>query len=545
VGDKRLQGARCWGPAGMSDAFDAVVRRSLAELTALSSTLAVAVCRQKRQRRAALPLMPERKLQSSSALPPLHHLHHLHHLHDLHHDLWRQVYMYLDGPSLACMMGVSNECRRRVDEWRRDHRSIDTASPPFRARVSVLAGDSRTQTRQRQDDDVAWRFAPEQLRRSRGCLFSHNTRVCFIGGKAPAEDATLRSQGRLRDTDLDCFYQWHDGYWQCLPLEGRAPREAFDVHPLSPNTLDASHIRVGYTKAQLRARTFYTFEPVTTTTALTSPPTGTTAVESGSDDTLTTTMLVRAQDSFDWVYILDIEARQWQRLPLAHSPAPLNGYATFAHRNTIYVHGGQTGLCKPLQSELWSVTLPQGIDLPRWEQLKTTGDSPPACGAHSATVLGDWVVFIGGTLDMLPHEHHHRHFVPVHALHLPSLKWSVVSTTSMTSTSTPGLLHHCAIAAGNRTVLLIGGAPHQRRMTGAVHALRLTLHTQQCSGVWSDVWLDAAPLCPRIESRGCCDSTGALLVMGGCRRQSRDAAQTVGYRVEDYLCDLVQMRVGS
>ncbi|KAH0833967.1 hypothetical protein J3R83DRAFT_11184 [Lanmaoa asiatica] len=143
---------------------------------------------------------------------------------------------------------------------------------------------------------------------------------------------------------------------------------------------------------------------------------------------------------YDSTYILDTTTRRWfaPTFPAQSEPqdpdadplhpAPRRAHTAVLHNGKIYVFGGGNGLTA--LNDLWTLDVScldtsfrgvGGGDL-KWTLLETAGDPPAPRGYHTANLVGNVMVVMGGSDGR-------ECFSDVWCLNLDSLRWTRVSLT--------------------------------------------------------------------------------------------------------------------
>lgn len=98
------------------------------------------------------------------------------------------------------------------------------------------------------------------------------------------------------------------------------------------------------------------------------------------------------------VYILDTITRRWQqpRLPKdSKSPPPRRAHTAVFYRNRVYIFGGGNGT--QALNDLWTLDVGVSVEKMKWEELETKGRKPTARGYHTANLVGNVMVIMGGS----------------------------------------------------------------------------------------------------------------------------------------------------
>ncbi|KAI0830112.1 galactose oxidase [Trametes gibbosa] len=131
-------------------------------------------------------------------------------------------------------------------------------------------------------------------------------------------------------------------------------------------------------------------------------------------------------DYYNDVYVLDTVMRRWHR-PLSSAtpenertcvyPPPRRSHTCVFYNNRLWIFGGGTGTMA--LDDLWALDLSGGIDDLRWDRVETRGKKPRPRGYHTANLIGNVMVVIGGgdIKDI---------FSDIWCLNLDTLLWSVI-----------------------------------------------------------------------------------------------------------------------
>ncbi|CAA7262641.1 unnamed protein product [Cyclocybe aegerita] len=139
---------------------------------------------------------------------------------------------------------------------------------------------------------------------------------------------------------------------------------------------------------------------------------------------------------YDTVYVLDTTTRRWSRPHIAPnpSPAPRRAHSAVCYRGKVWVFGGGNGLTA--LNDVWTLDVSNNAGAStskpmRWEEVQTFGVKPGARGYHTANLVGNVMVIIGGSDSK-------ECFTDVWCLNLDTLVW--------TSTMKPGQPSHKRLA---------------------------------------------------------------------------------------------------
>ena len=100
------------------------------------------------------------------------------------------------------------------------------------------------------------------------------------------------------------------------------------------------------------------------------------------------------------VHIFDTTTRRWHSPNMAQgpNPAPRRAHSAVFYKNKIWIFGGGNGLTA--LNDLWTLDM-TGIGTNsrpmRWEEIQTSGPKPNPRGYHTANLIGNIMVVIGGS----------------------------------------------------------------------------------------------------------------------------------------------------
>ena len=101
------------------------------------------------------------------------------------------------------------------------------------------------------------------------------------------------------------------------------------------------------------------------------------------------------------VHVFDTSTRRWYRPQIAPGshPAPRRAHSAVFYRGRIWIFGGGNGLTA--LNDLWVLDISGGASSSsrpmRWEEMHTTGPKPNSRGYHTANLVGNIMVVIGGS----------------------------------------------------------------------------------------------------------------------------------------------------
>ncbi|KAI0651330.1 galactose oxidase [Trametes meyenii] len=126
------------------------------------------------------------------------------------------------------------------------------------------------------------------------------------------------------------------------------------------------------------------------------------------------------------VYVLDTVMRTWYH-PISGSsieaeregktPARRRAHTSILYKNRLWIFGGGNG--STALNDVWTLDLSGGIENLRWEEMETRGKKPSPRGYHTANLIGNVMVIVGGSDGR-------ECFSDVWCLNLDTLLWSLV-----------------------------------------------------------------------------------------------------------------------
>lgn len=100
------------------------------------------------------------------------------------------------------------------------------------------------------------------------------------------------------------------------------------------------------------------------------------------------------------IYVLDTVTRRWSVPhfpPEMAIPPPRRAHTAVLYRGRIYIFGGGNGT--QALNDLWTLDVgtTASVERMRWEQLQTRGRKPSPRGYHTANLIGNVMVVMGGS----------------------------------------------------------------------------------------------------------------------------------------------------
>ncbi|KAF8183747.1 hypothetical protein K438DRAFT_1599345 [Mycena galopus ATCC 62051] len=98
---------------------------------------------------------------------------------------------------------------------------------------------------------------------------------------------------------------------------------------------------------------------------------------------------------YDSIYVLDTVTRRWSRPTVAGpKPPPRRAHTGVLYHGKIYMFGGGNGMTA--LNDVWTLDV-TNIAKMRWEELQTTGRKPSHRGYHTANLIGNVMIVVGGS----------------------------------------------------------------------------------------------------------------------------------------------------
>lgn len=101
---------------------------------------------------------------------------------------------------------------------------------------------------------------------------------------------------------------------------------------------------------------------------------------------------------YNHLFVLDSVLRSWTKVtypPDQPQPIARRAHVTWHYRGKVYLFGGGNG-AKAL-NDLWTLDVSLPYDKMGWEAVEVKGTKPRPRGYHTANLVGDSVVVIGGS----------------------------------------------------------------------------------------------------------------------------------------------------
>ncbi|OCH88927.1 galactose oxidase [Obba rivulosa] len=148
---------------------------------------------------------------------------------------------------------------------------------------------------------------------------------------------------------------------------------------------------------------------------------------------------------YNSLFILDTTTRRWLRLNFPEGtplPPVRRAHTAVVYRGRLFVFGGGDG--SEALNDLWAIDVNVPPERMRWEQLQTRGKVPKPRGYHTANLVGNVMVVVGGSDGK-------ECFQDIWCLNLDTLVWSAVKLDA-----THRRLSHTATQVGSY-LFIVGG----------------------------------------------------------------------------------------
>lgn len=101
---------------------------------------------------------------------------------------------------------------------------------------------------------------------------------------------------------------------------------------------------------------------------------------------------------YNEVYILDTTMRRWIHPTFAPGsiiPPPRRAHTSVLYKGKLWIFGGGNG--STALNDVWTLDVSGPAERMRWEQVETRGKKPTARGYHTANLIGNVMVVVGGS----------------------------------------------------------------------------------------------------------------------------------------------------
>ncbi|PIL26061.1 hypothetical protein GSI_11815 [Ganoderma sinense ZZ0214-1] len=123
---------------------------------------------------------------------------------------------------------------------------------------------------------------------------------------------------------------------------------------------------------------------------------------------------------YNEVYILDTTMRRWIHPTFPQGsviPPPRRAHTSVLYKGKLWIFGGGNG--STALNDVWTLDVSGPAERMRWEQVETRGKKPTARGYHTANLIGNVMVVVGGSDGR-------ECFSDIWCLNLDTLLWSLV-----------------------------------------------------------------------------------------------------------------------
>ncbi|OSX56711.1 hypothetical protein POSPLADRAFT_1076559 [Postia placenta MAD-698-R-SB12] len=120
-------------------------------------------------------------------------------------------------------------------------------------------------------------------------------------------------------------------------------------------------------------------------------------------------------------FVLDTATRRWTRVVFpegAPVPPPRRAHTAVLYKNKVWVFGGGNGM--EALNDVWTLDVSGPVERMRWQLVDTRGKKPIPRGYHTANLVGNVMVVVGGSDGR-------ECFADIWCLNLDSLVWSQVT----------------------------------------------------------------------------------------------------------------------
>ncbi|KAJ6614701.1 hypothetical protein B0H10DRAFT_1801491 [Mycena sp. CBHHK59/15] len=150
---------------------------------------------------------------------------------------------------------------------------------------------------------------------------------------------------------------------------------------------------------------------------------------------------------YDSVYVLDTVTRRWSCPTISGTtPPPRRAHTGVLYHGKIYMFGGGNGMTA--LNDVWTLDVSNMAKM-RWEELQTVGRKPSHRGYHTANLIGNIMIVVGGSDGK-------DCFSDIWCLNLDTLRW-----TKLLVDAQHRRLSHTATQVGSY-LFIIGGHNGQR-----------------------------------------------------------------------------------
>lgn len=99
---------------------------------------------------------------------------------------------------------------------------------------------------------------------------------------------------------------------------------------------------------------------------------------------------------YDKTYVLDTTLRRWIKCKIQGTvPAPRRAHTAVLYRGKIWIFGGGNGM--QALNDTWTLDVGNGLENMKWEKVETRGRKPSERGYHTANLIGNVMIVLGGS----------------------------------------------------------------------------------------------------------------------------------------------------
>ncbi|KAJ7279085.1 hypothetical protein C8J57DRAFT_153671 [Mycena rebaudengoi] len=150
---------------------------------------------------------------------------------------------------------------------------------------------------------------------------------------------------------------------------------------------------------------------------------------------------------YDSIYVLDTITRRWSRPTVSGpTPPPRRAHTGVLYHGKIFMFGGGNGMTA--LNDVWTLDVSNMAKM-RWEEVPTTGRKPSHRGYHTANLIGNIMIVVGGSDGK-------DCFSDIWCLNLDTLRW-----TKLLVDSNHRRLSHTSTQVGSY-LFIIGGHDGQK-----------------------------------------------------------------------------------
>ncbi|KAJ7717580.1 hypothetical protein B0H16DRAFT_1338042 [Mycena metata] len=150
---------------------------------------------------------------------------------------------------------------------------------------------------------------------------------------------------------------------------------------------------------------------------------------------------------YDSIYVFDTVTRRWSRPAVTGpTPPPRRAHTGVLYQGKIYMFGGGNGMTA--LNDVWTLDV-SNITKLRWEEVQTSGRKPGHRGYHTANLIGNVMIVVGGSDGK-------DCFNDIWCLNLDTLRW-----TKLLVDTPHRRLSHTSTQVGSY-LFIIGGHDGQR-----------------------------------------------------------------------------------